>query len=407
VPTGTPNVVREPEEGDDLVLSIDSGLQAAGESALQSFGLPGGFVAMDVQNGEILALGSNPVFDPSVFAKPVIPPSEYKALTSEANDAPLLNRAIAGIYPTGSTFKPITALAALESGDLTTSEIINDGGSLKVGDQEFTNAGGAENAHGPVDLRDALKVSSDVFFYTLGLRLNDSIEQHEWIQDEAKELGLGEATGIDIPGELAGLVPTPEWRNDLYKEGATDRPWSVGDNINLSVGQGDLQANPLQMALVYATIANGGEVVRPHLGLRAEDPAGRVVQEIEPAPQREAQIDPDARATILDGLQAAAMEPGGTSYSVFGGFPVEIAGKTGTAETFRDGVPYDQSWYVALAPADHPRIVIALTIERGGFGADAAAPAVQQMLTEYYKLGAGDIEEVQDPTAGAATVGYD
>ena len=405
-PTGRGTTVREPEPGNDLVLTIDSGLQSAGESALQSFGLPGAFVAMDANTGEVLALGSNPTFDPSVFAKPVVPESEFNALNSEANGAPLLNRAIQGLYPTGSTFKPITALAALDSGEFTTTETIVDGGSFKVGDLTLHNAGDA--SYGPLQLAGALQVSSDIFFYTLGARLDGDIEQSgkEWIQDWSKSLGLGEPTGIDLPGEESGLVPTPEWRNDLYKQGG-DRPWSIGDNVNLSVGQGDLQANPLQMAVAYAAIGNGGQVLSPHLALRAEDPAGRVVQEIEPAPQRQISIDTEWRSAIMNGLTKAAMEPGGTSFVHFGGFPVEVAGKTGTAETFHEGVPYDQSWYVALAPADDPRIVVALTIERGGFGADAAAPAVKSMLTEFFRIGAEDLELAPDTGAAGATVGYD
>lgn len=405
-PTGRGATVREPEPGDDLVLTIDSGLQSAGEAALQANGLPGAFVAMDVNTGEVLALGSNPTFDPSIFAKPVVPESEFNALNSEENGAPLLNRAIQGLYPTGSAFKPITALAALDSGEFTTTETIVDGGSFKVGDLTLHNAGDA--SYGPLQLRGALQVSSDIFFYTLGARLDGDIERSgkEWIQDWAKSLGLGEATGIDLPGEESGLVPTPEWRNDLYLKGG-DRPWSIGDNVNLSVGQGDLQANPLQMAVAYAAIGNGGQVVRPHLALRAEDAAGRAVQEIEPAPQREIAIDPEWRSAIMDGLTKAAMEPGGTSYEVFGGFPVDVAGKTGTAETFYQEIPYDQSWYVALAPADDPLIVVALTIERGGFGVDAAAPAVASMLTEFFRIGAEDLEQVPDSGAGAATVGYD
>jgi penicillin-binding protein 2 len=296
--------------------------------------------------------------------------------------APAFNRAIAGGYPTGSTFKPITALAALDAGELTPSEVIVDDGAYALGDGNVLhNAGDA--VFGPVQLRSALQVSSDVFFYTLGGRLAEDIsdDDDEWIQDWAHDLGLGGTTGIDLPGEAPGLVPSPEWRNDLYKEGNTDRPWSYGDNVNLSVGQGDLQADPLQMAVAYATIGNGGTVVTPHLGMKAEDPAGRTIQEIEPPLRREVDIDPEWRSAIMDGLTGAAMDPGGTSYPVFGapGFPVDVAGKTGTAETTQG----DQSWYVALAPADDPKVVVAFTFERGGFGADTAAPAARALLTEY------------------------
>jgi penicillin-binding protein 2 len=267
---------------------------------------------------------------------------------------------------------------------------------------------------GPIQLRRALQVSSDVFFYTLGGRLEELIDDTEYIQDWAEKLGLGRTTGIDLPGEAAGLVPSPEWRNDLYREGLTDRPWSFGDSINLSVGQGDLGANPLQMAVAYAAIGNGGTVVTPHVAKRAEDPAGRVVQEIEKPPQREVDMNAEWRQAIMDGLTAAAMEPEGTSYAVFGepGFPVDVAGKTGTAETFVNGVPQDQSWYVALAPADDPEVVVAFTFEQGGFGADTAAPATRQLLTEYaeqfLKVKPRQFEQdAAEPAGEAGTVVYE
>jgi penicillin-binding protein 2 len=404
-PTGGRLSVRDPAAGNDLRLSIDADVQATGEGALSSIGNPGGFVAMDVRNGEVLAMGSNPTYDPTVFARPVVSPSVYRALTSDATSAPISNRAMQGLYPTGSTFKPITAVAALDDGEITPDTVINDPGSIQIGDLVFKNAGGA--AHGAVALRQALQVSSDVFFYTLGRDLNDE-NQAAAIQHWATQLGLGEPTGIDLFGEAGGLVPTPEARNEAYAENTdpsspcgeevcieegevTDRPWSVGDNVNLAVGQGDLQANPLQMAVAYATIANGGQVVRPHVGLQVEDPAGRVLQEVEPAPRRTVEIDPAWQQAIMEGLNAAAMEPGGTSYAIFGGFPIEIAGKTGTAERPPSG---DQSWYVALAPYPEPKYVVAVTIEEGGFGADTAAPVTSQILTELLNIKAAKIDEV-------------
>jgi penicillin-binding protein 2 len=368
--------------GNTLQLTVDAAVQQAGEQALAARGLPGGFVVMDIHSGDVLALGSSPTFDPSIFSKPLTA-GTYKRLTSKENGAPLFNRAIGGAYPTGSTFKPITAMAALTSGLISTTSTIVDGGSIKVGGITFKNSGGGLG-FGALDLAGALKVSSDVFFYTLGLRAE---EKGEIIQKWASSLGLGEKTGIDLPAESAGLIPTPEWRNALYKKGETDRPWSVGDNINLSVGQGDLQADPLQMAVAYATIANGGEVLRPHIGGQVQDAAGRVLQEVRPAPRRKVEINTSYRQAILDGLHRAAQEPGGTSEKVFGAFPTPIAGKTGTAE--RPG-QRDQSWYVALAPYPNPRIVVAVTIERGGFGVDAAAPATEEILAQYFQVKPGE-----------------
>ncbi len=369
--------VKEPVQGKQLRLSVDFDVQQVGQQALGDY--RGGFVAMDVKNGEVLALGSNPSFDPNQFAR-VVKPSDFKRLTSEDNGAPLTNRAIQSVYPTGSTFKLITAAAALEEGITTPTETQVDGGSLNVGGQVFQNAGGA--AYGTLALPKALQVSSDVFFYRLGQEANsagDGLAIQRW----AERLGFGQETGIDLPGEATGLVPSPEWRNRLYKKELTDRPWSVGDNINLSVGQGDLQADPLQLAVAYATVANGGTVVTPHLAQRVEDSGGRALQEFDPSSQRKVSIDPANRQAIMSGLRAAANAPGGTSTDVFKDFPVDVAGKTGTAE--RNGQE-DQSWYVALAPYPNPRYVVAVTAEEGGFGAETAAPAARRILAALFDL---------------------
>ncbi|MGH2980901.1 MAG: penicillin-binding transpeptidase domain-containing protein, partial [Solirubrobacterales bacterium] len=372
-PKGQLSVVP-PKPGNSLQLSIDSGIQTAGEGGLSARGLPGGFVAMDIRNGQVLGLGSFPTFDPSVFTRPITQ-SQYRDLTSDTTDAPLTNRAIRGLYPTGSTFKPITAMAGLNGDVITPDTPITDGGSLTVGGITFQNAGGV--AHGTISLPTALQVSSDVFFYTLGLRMNGTPQLQKW----ARLLGIGQPTGIDLPGEAEGLLPTPAWRNRLYRKGLTDRPWSAGDNINLSVGQGDVQVDPMQLAAAYAAIGNGGRLLRPHVGMQVVDTSGRVVQEINPGARRRVPVDPAYRSAILAGLHDAAQAPGGTSYTVFGGFPVPVAGKTGTAE--RPGQE-DQSWYAILAPYPNPRIVVAVTVERGGFGVDSAAPIAQGILSEYF-----------------------
>jgi penicillin-binding protein 2 len=380
-PTGRTLSQTPPQPGDNLVLTLDRKVQAAGEAAINSFPHPGAFVAMNVHNGEILGLGSSPTFDPSIFAKPVIPNSTYESLVDTDNGAPLADRAIQGLYPTGSTFKPITAIAALESGVLTPTTTIVDSGSFQAGPgaPPQYNAGGPGSGYGALQLPQALQVSSDVWFYNVGAMLYQSggDAQQKW----ASELGIGHPTGIDLPGETAGLLPTPQWRDQLFKEGQTERPWSIGDNVNLAVGQGDLQADPLQMAVAYAAIGSGGDVVRPHVGMEVQDPNGSVVQEIDPAPQRHLDIDPQYRTAILDGLHLAAQSGGGTSYPVFGNFPVPMAGKTGTAERYPNA---DQSWYVCLAPYPNPKIVVAATIEEGGFGVDSAAPVARQILTAYY-----------------------
>jgi penicillin-binding protein 2 len=371
---------RQPQQGRQLRLSVDLDVQRAGQEALASGTGQGAFAVMDVRNGQVVALGSQPSFDPNIFAK-TIKPSDYKRLTSDETGAPLTNRAIQGGYPTGSTFKLITATAALESGLITPDTVLFDGGSLTVGNVVFNNAGGA--AYGALALRTALTVSSDVFFYQLGRDMDgrgDGLALQRW----ARRLGLGRLTGIDLPAEQAGRVPTPRWRNQLFKRKLTDRPWSVGDNVNLSVGQGDVAVDPMQMAVAYAAIANGGRVLRPRLGMRIEDTAGRALQQLEAPTARRLKIDPSFRQAILDGLRGAASAPGGTSTSVFEGFPIPIAGKTGTAEKGLGRA--DQSWYVALAPYPDPKYVVAVTDEAGGFGAETAAPMTRRILAELFDV---------------------
>jgi penicillin-binding protein 2 len=396
----------EPKQGSQLRLSLDLDLEKASNNALRraisaaaiNGAKAGAYVAMDPRNGEVLALGSYPSFDANVFAKP-LSQHKYDELNSEANGAPLFNRAIAATYPTGSTFKPVTAMAALESRIITPSSTIVDSGVFRLGDREFKNARDAVN--GPLQIVSALKVSSDVFFYELGALANS---KGPIIQEWARRLGVGRKTGIDIPGEFAGLVPDARWRNHgyddylkcvkkahvtagtqqaLYACGGIERPWSAGDNVNLAVGQGDLQATPLQLATAYSTIINGGRVVRPHLGLQIEDGAGRLIEEIRKPPRRRVNFDPANRAAIMAGLRAAATEPGGTSYDVFKGFPYPVYGKTGTAERYPNA---DQSWYVCYVPHPTRPIVVVTTVERGGFGAETAAPAARLILNEWFDL---------------------
>jgi penicillin-binding protein 2 len=367
-------VSQAPTPGESLKLTISQPVQEAGEAALASQGLPGAFITMNVDNGQILGLGSFPTFEPSELIPPMSQAQVNELIRNETT-APLLDRATEGEYPTGSTFKIITALAALENGVITPNTTIDDPGQLCVGGECFKNAEGA--SYGPLTLVPALQVSDDVFFYTLGLKMWNTNELQEW----AHELGIGRPTGIDIPVNTNGLLPSKAWRDQLFKEGETERPWSAGDNIQLATGQGDLQTNPLQMAIAYAALGNGGKIVTPHLGMEIQDAAGRVLKEFDPPIRRKIQVDPAWRSVILEGLHEAAQSPGGTSDPVFGSFPIPVAGKTGTAE--RPGHA-DQSWYCILAPYPNPRIVTVVTIEEGGFGVHAAAPAAHTILEAYF-----------------------
>jgi penicillin-binding protein 2 len=401
-PVRCPTRPTNPTQGYRLRLTIDYALQKAAQAALTkaAAGKPGAFVAMDPRNGEILAMGSAPSFDANLFAKP-ISPEKYSALNSEFGGKPLYNRAIAGVYPTGSVFKLLTATASLESGIIDPTTPIDDPGFFKLGPQTFKNAKDAVN--GTINLPRALQVSSDVFFYKMGARLNNMDGQV--LQTWARKMGLGRRTGIDIPGEFGGLVPDAKWRNTgydkylkcvkrngltpsttaaLYKCGGIERGWSGGDNVQLAVGQGDLQATPLQMAVAYSTLANGGKVVRPHLGKRVEDVQGHVIAKLDKPPRRQVDISPETRSAILEGLRRAAMEGDGTSAHIFGDFPLTVYGKTGTAE--RPGQD-DQSWYAAYVPGQNRPIVVVATVERGGFGADAAAPATCEILKAWFDTG--------------------
>jgi penicillin-binding protein 2 len=404
----------EPRQGQRLRITLDLDLQRAANEAIKrgveaasaNGARAGAFVAMDPRNGEVLALGSYPSFDANEFAKP-ISQKRYDALSSEENGAPLFNRAIAATYPTGSTFKPITAMAAMEEGVVTPTTTLIDNGEYKLGDQIRKNAQNA--SYGPLQMSQALTVSSDVFFYQLGEALD---AKGNALQDWAHKLGLGRKTGIDIPGEFNGLIPDRDWRTKgydayqkcaekahvpqgtteaLYKCGGIERPWTTGDNVSLAVGQGDLQATPLQLAEAYATIVNGGKVVRPHLGLQVEDGQGRLMEQIRTPIRRRVHFDSAYRDAIMAGLHGAATAAGGTSADVFAGWDPRyralLYGKTGTAE--RQPNP-DQSWYACYVADPLKPIVVVTTIERGGFGAETAAPAARLILDEWFDVHGDD-----------------
>jgi penicillin-binding protein 2 len=404
--------------GNDLALSIDLRLQKAGQQALATgIGLAnangnpasaGAFVALDPRNGEILAMGSAPSFDPNILTRPITQ-ARYDRELGQASGFPQINRAVGAAYPVGSTFKVITSAAALASlPGFSPATVYNDTGEFRQGTLVRKNAGGA--SYGAVALRDALKLSVDTFFYWLGSQLNADPAKHPEggaLQSWARRFGLGAPTRVDVGGEAQGTVPSPRWRDErnrlqsecerdhkrhpdprrqrfhgvcAYADG-TNRPWTIGDNTSLAVGQGDFLATPLQMAVAYAAIENGGTIVRPHVGMAITHNDGSILQRIEPPPARRIEIA--SLETIRDGLRAAASEPGGTSADVFAGFPVAVHGKTGTAQVAGKA---DQSWYVCYVPDAKRPIVVAVTVESGGFGAEAAAPTARLILSQWYGI---------------------
>ncbi len=403
----------QPAAGRSLRLTLSYPLQQEAEKALtegmeraRAGGKPapaGAFVAMDPRNGQILAIGSQPSFDPNKFAKP-LSESEYERLIgkSSSTGGPLTDRAVNGQYPTGSTFKPITAMAGLEGGVITPGEGLGAGSCITVGAQEFCNAGKAD--FGAVGLVEALKVSSDTYFFEVGERANS---HGNVIQRKARELGIGEKTGIDLPQEFEGVVPDKRWRERENKlELACERrrhvsncgivleptgTWTVGDNMHFAVGQGELLTDPLQMAVAYSTLANAymngngeGTVVTPHLGMEIDESAGGELQSLEFPGRRHVHLNAADLGLVMEGIHEAASQAGGTSAEVWAGWNQAahpVFGKTGTAQHLGHE---DQSWYMCyIGDPKHP-IVIAVTVEEGGFGAETAAPIARLMASRWF-----------------------
>jgi penicillin-binding protein 2 len=390
---------RNPVPGRSVRTTLDSGVQSTGEKYLRQViasgtGSAGAFVAMDPRNGDVLGMGSYPTFKPSVLSRPLSPKAADR-LYSDKFGAPLFNRAIGGAYPTGSIFKPITALAAMSTGQVQPGDIIDDNGCIKIGANHEERCNAGKEPLGQVNMTTALSKSSDVYFYEMGERLNPLAGQP--LQKWAKRLGLGHTTGIEVPGEFKGLIPDSAWRQSVNRKEerweketgrpcclySDKRPWTVGDEVGLAIGQGDLQATPLQMAVAYATLANGSHRVRPHLGAAVEDAGGRLLQRIEPGTSTAVKMDPVARETILNGLHDATVD--GTSADVWKGWPQDrfpVFGKTGTAQ--RPSRPDDQSWYVCFVNDRSRPIVVAVTVEDGGWGAVAAAPIARTIVSQWY-----------------------
>ena len=408
-PTRLPTV--EPTAGHSLRLSLDLSLEQEAEKALregiaraQASGKPanaGAYVAMDPRNGQILAIGSYPSFDPNIFAKPLTT-TEYETLLGGKEGGPLTDRAVNGTYPTGSTFKPITAMAALEAGAITPSEGLGAGSCIVVGAEQFCNAGKAD--YGAVGLVEALKVSSDTYFFEVGKIANS---YGDIIQRMAHRLGVGQVTGIDLPGEFTGVVPDRKWLEQRNREESQctrehhghscgllaepGAPWTVGYNMQLAVGQGDLLTDPLQMAVAYSTLANAymheghGVVARPHLGMEIDDAKGALIQTLSYSPVHRVHLDSADLSLVMEGIHDAASQPGGTSADVWAGWNQQVHpvyGKTGTAQ--HEGKNVDQSWYMCyIADPSHP-IVIAVTVEQGGFGAETAAPIARLIAAKWF-----------------------
>jgi penicillin-binding protein 2 len=359
----------------------------------------GAIVALDPRNGAVRAMASSPTFDPRLYVgKPN--PSALRPLldqeVAEAANFPGLNRAIAGLYPPGSTWKPVTALAAMRERLVSAYSPLPCTGSMEIDGTTFKNWNPYANES--MTMPTALAASCDTYFYQLGLNFYGLPEQHgSPLQKWASAFGFGKTTGLDLGGEEAGLLPTPQWRRKTFtrerypETWEVDQLWKSGDSVQLAIGQKDLLVTPLQMARFYALIANGGKLVTPHLVSRVEDAGNRgAVRGVFSPPARPVHVQPDELSAVRDGLYLATHASYGTSSGIFSTFPVKIAGKTGTAEKAVDGVMQDQAWWCGYGPTDAtPELVVCALIENGGHGGTAAAPAALKVFESYFGKRAG------------------
>lgn len=342
--------------GDTLVLGLNLDVQRAAEAALGD--RRGAVVAMDPRTGAIVAMVSHPAFDPNLFSAGITA-AAWNRLLRDPNQ-PLINRAIRGAYPPGSVFKVVTASAALELGEVRPDTRFYSPGYYKLGGWTFHEW----RALGHLDFLDAIAQSCDACFYELSRRMGAA-----HIAEFARRYGLGQPTGIDLPGEGAGVVPDPAWKERVFKQ-----PWYAGDTLNMGIGQGYVLTTPLQLARMLAAVANGGDLVTPHVATEVLTPQGQVVARIAPPPAGRVQVSPQTLAVLRAGL-AAVVSRGTASAIQIPGLP--MAGKTGTAES-PHGKPY--AWFAAYAPVDAPRLVAVAMVEDAGFGSEFAAPIVKRVM---------------------------
>jgi penicillin-binding protein 2 len=372
----------EPQPGENVVLSLDLRLQLVAERAFDELGKHGALVALDPRNGDVLALMSRPNFDPNLFARG-IERDEWAALR-DSPAKPLHNRVLQGMYPPGSTYKVVTALAGLETGTITPEQVVDCKGSYRLGRRRYRCW--KRWGHGEVDLHKALVQSCDVYFYQLGEALGvDTLAYY------ARALGLGAATGIELGAESSGLVPTRAW-----KERRFGQKWIKGETISIAIGQGFNLWTPLQMASAYAAIGNGGTRFRPFVVKRIESATGQVISETTPEVVSTVPISPGSLLVVQSALRGVVHDERGTG-RVMRRLPVEVAGKTGTAQVValakdpvedNEEIPEahrDHAWFVGWAPAEAPRIVVAVLVEHGGHGGSAAAPVARKVMAEFFE----------------------
>ncbi|WP_288321621.1 penicillin-binding protein 2 [uncultured Selenomonas sp.] len=376
---------QSPIPGNDLVLTIDGHIQEAAERAVDDqlaavHAHAAAAVVMNPQTGEILAMVSRPAFNPNLFAGG-ISTVNWNILNNNPYH-PMDNKAITGEYPPGSTFKIVTGTAALAEHKVTAQEKIFDSGRHWIIPK--TNAGG--EALGWIDFEQAMAHSDNVYFYEMGNRLGvDTLERY------ARLFGLGTRTGIDLPYEAEGLVPNRKYKADNYEDGE----WYLSETFDAAIGQGFNLVTPLQAAMVVSEIAANGRRYRPHLVQRIVDVNGNTVREIKPELLSTLEVDPSVIHHVQEGLHSVTKL--GTGTALFAGFPVDIAGKTGTAENSQGR---DHSWFVAYGPYKNPNVVVAVIVEQGGFGSVAAGPIARRILEAAFGLDK-QIESTQGKSEGS------
>lgn len=417
------NILSEtsPSPGDNLYLTLDLALQSVAESALlqgldDSGSRRGVVVALDPRNGDLLAMVSLPTYDNNMFSER-LDEDEYGALLKDPH-RPFQNHAIADVIPPGSTFKIVPATAALQEGIINRYTTINDPGFIILPNkfvpddpalaQKFycwynLQYGGG---HGSLNIVDALAQSCDVFFYEIGGGFEENNLEGlgvERLAAYSRMFGLGAVTGIDIPGEAAGLVPTPLWKRQRYQE-----TWTTGNTYNMSIGQGDMLATPLQMANAMAVVANGGMLYKPQLVHHIADADHNIIRDWSPVLSDTLEIDATVWQIVREGLDLAVSESGTGSRALLDELAINIAGKTGTAEycddiAFEAGrcdVPEGQTlpthaWFMAYAPVEAPEIVVLAWVYDGGEGSVAAAPIVKDVMEFYFRRSLGILSDVQ------------
>ena len=382
---GIRRLSRTPAQpGNNVGLTLDIRLQ---EIAEQAFGeRRGALVALEPATGGVLAFVSKPGYDPNLFVDGIDPQS-WEALMSSP-DRPLNNRAIAGLYPPGSTFKPFMALAALELGKRTPGSVIQDPGYFVFGDRRFRDS--KPGGHGTVDLYKSIVVSSDVYYYMLA---NDM--GIDAIAGFMKRFGFGARTGIDLDGEVTGVLPSQEWKRARFSRPEQQR-WYAGETISIGIGQGYNAYTPVQLAQALATLANNGAMYRPRLVAHVDDPRTGERRYVEPQLVRRIELHAEHVAFVKRAMAGVTVE--GTARWAFAGAQYTSGGKTGTAQVvgLKPGEKYeedkvaerlrDHSLYIAFAPLESPKIALAVLVENGGFGARAAAPIARTVL-DYFLLG--------------------